>query len=265
LTEYDVKFDELNERVTIQQVAEQMAGVKLRPHKDELRGCCPISQSTNPRHFCITPSLNRYVCFCDTCKTFTKRGGDAIELIRRVRHFDKPLLAAREIVQHFGLDGTTPPEAKTETGHTSKKGFDHVAYQKRLQPSHDALNDCGVDFETIKAWGGGYANGNGALGGRLVLPLCELDGTINGFVGVALKGEDPELKYPNGVTVPFFFGLHMVQENRDLHIVYNPLDALRYAEDGYNVIAALIPLTREVLASLITIMNTKNITDLEFH
>ena len=264
MTAYDVKFDELNEHVTIQQVAEQMLGIRLRPHKDELRGCCPISQSTNPRHFCITPSLNRYVCFCDECKKFAKRGGDAIELVRRVRRHDKPLAAAKEIQKHFGFDGSAP-ETQPEPGHKVKRDFDHIGYQKKLLPTHDALAECGVTGETIKAWGGGYATGNGALGGRLALPLCDLDGTINGFVGVTLKGEDPDLKYPNGVVTPFFFGLHMVQAERELHIVYHPLDVLRYAEDGYNVIAALTPLTRDVLAELTTIMDAKAITDLEFH
>lgn len=208
--------------------------------------------------------MNRYVCFCDPCKSFAKRGGDAIELVRRVRRLEKPIAAAREIVQHFRLDGTTP-EKSGEPTEKGKPGFDHKAYQKKLQRAHDALKDCGIDFEVIKAWGGGYATGNGALGGRLALPLCELDGTINGFVGVTLKGEDPELKYPNGVATPYFFGLHMVAAERELHIVYQPLDALRYAEDGYNVIAALTPLTRDLLAELITIMDAKSITDLEFH
>jgi len=264
LATYDVDFDKLNDHVTIQKVAEQMLGMKLRPYKDELRGCCPISQSTNSRHFCITPGLNRYVCFCDECKKFVKRGGDAIELVRRIRRHDKPLQAAREIAKHFGLDGTTP-EKTQESGEKAKQGFDHKAYQRKLQPTHDALKDCGVDFETIKAWGGGYATGSGALGGRLALPLSELDGTINGFVGLALKGEEPSLKYPSGVATPFFFGLHKVQEERDLHIVYHPLDALCYAEDGYNVIASLTPVTREVLTKLIELMDAKNITDLEFH
>jgi hypothetical protein len=264
LTAYEVDFDKLNEQVTVEKVAEQMLGIKLRPHKDELRGCCPISQSTNPRHFCITPSLNRFVCFCDECKKFAKRGGDAIELVRRVRRFDKPLAAAKEIKQHFGLDGTAT-EASPEITQQSKRGFDPIGYQKRLLPGHDALSDCGVTTETIKEWGGGYVTGSGALGGRLGLPLCDLAGIITDFVGVALKGEEPELKYPQGVIAPFFFGLHMVKEERELHIVYNPLDALRYAEDGYNVIASLTPLTRQVLAELITIMDARKITDLEFH
>jgi len=264
LTAYDIDFDKLNEQVTIQQVAEQMLGMKLRPYKDELRSCCPISQSGNSRHFCITPDLNRYVCFCDECKKFAKRGGDAIELVRRVRRHDKPLAAAREIAKHFGLDGTKP-ETPQEPGKHATHGFDHIAYQKRLQPNHEALAECGITGETIQAWGGGFATGSGALGGRLALPVSDNEGRITGFVGIALKGEEPDLKYPQGVIAPFFFGLHMVQEDRALHIVYHPLDALRYAEDGYNVIASLTPFTREVLASLITLMDAKKITDLDFH
>src|ERR1019366_1691094 len=192
----DVDFDALNAKVTIQQVAEQMLGMRLRPYKDELRGCCPISQSTNPRHFCITPAMNRYVCFCDDCKKFPKRGGDAIELVRRVRHYEKSLQAAKEIEKHFGLDGTAPAQPTQQTTQKSKSDFDALKYQKRLQPSHEALRDCGVTTETIKAWGGGYAIGNGALAGRLALPLCEMDGTITGFFGVSLTDEDPMLKYP---------------------------------------------------------------------
>jgi hypothetical protein len=267
VAEYELDFDTLKAEVTILQVAESMIGMKLKPTKaDEFRACCPISQGTNPRHFVITPSLNSFVCFCDECKKFPKRGGDAIELVRRCRRLDKPLPAAKEIAKHFGFNGSQPTrEDRQQPAQEPKDGFDPVAYQKRLQPDHEALANCGVTPETIKAWGGGYAVGSGALAGRLVLPLCDTEGIIKGFVGVALKGEDPELKYPKGVTPPFFFGVHMVQEGKDLHLVHHPLDAMRYAEDGYNVIACLTPLTRDVLVSLLGLLDAKRITGWEPH
>jgi len=242
-----------------------MLGMRLKPYKDELRACCPISRSMNPRHFCITPTMNRYVCFCDECKKFPKHGGDAIELLRRIRRFDKPLPAAKEIAKHFGINVAKSADEIAQPT-TDQKGFDASAYQKKLQPTHEALTDCNVSSETIKAWGGGYATGNAALGGRLALPLCDTEGTIKGFFGVALKGEDPdEIKFPQGVVAPFYFGVHMVKEERDLHIVYHPLDALRYAEDGCNVIAMLTPVTRDVLVSLTALMDAKKIRGIEFH
>lgn len=260
MTEHKLDFDALNEKVTIQQVAENMLGVKLRPIKDELRGCCPISQSTNPRHFCITPRMNRYVCFCDHCKTFPRRGGDGIELVRRAKKLETPLQAAKEIQAHFGLNGSPPAQPEKP-----KSDFNARAYQRKLQPHHDALKDCGVSGETIEAWGGGFATGNGALGGRLALPLCDMDGTPTGFVGLSLKDEDPDLKYPAGVEIPHFFGVHKIQGERNLHIVYHPLDVLLYSEDGYNVIAVLCPITHEVLMELAVLMETKRLTDLDFH
>lgn len=182
-----------------------------------------------------------------------------------MRRYDKPLAAAKEIAKHFGLEGQQLAEERQVPAEGTKGRFDAVAYQKRLLPDHEALKDCGVASATIRAWGGFYVTGGGALGGRLALPLCDLEGTIKGFVGVALKGEDPDLKYPSGVVVPFFFGVQMVQEERDLHIVTHPLDALRYAEEGYNVIASLTPITRDVLTSLTGLMDAKKITGLEFH
>jgi DNA primase len=267
VAEYELSFEKLKAEVTIMQVVEDMLGMKMKPTKaDELRSCCPISQGANPRHFVVTPSLNSFVCFCDECKKFPKRGGDAIELVRRMRRFDKPLPAAKEIAKHFGINSSEPVEQKAQEPVIKPKGtFDPVAYQKRLQPDHEALAECGVTAETIKAWGGGYATGSGSLAGRLVLPLTDIEGDIRGFVGVALKDEEPDLKYPTGVTPPFFFGVHMVQEGRDLHIVYHPLDALKYADDGYNVIAVLTPLTRDVLVSLLGLMDAKGITGWEPH
>ncbi len=264
--EHALSFDRLNKQVTIQQVAEQMLGIKLMAHKDGLRACCPISQSTDPRHFVVTPSVNRYVCFCPECKKFPKRGGDAIELVRRMRRFDGPLPAANEIAKHFGLIGTQQAQEPPKESNPEGTGrFDALAYRKRLQPNHEALKDCGVSGETIKAWGGGYC-ATGALGGRLSMPLCDIEGTIMGFVGIALKGESPDLKYPKGLIVPFFFGLHMVTEERDLHLVWHPIDALRYSEDGIeNVIASLTPITRDALTNLTDVMDAKGITGLETH
>ena len=264
--EHALSFDRLNEQVTIQQVAEQMLGIRLKPYRDELRGCCPISQSTDPRHFVVSPARNRYVCFCPECKKYPKRGGDAIELVRRIRRIDRPLPAAQAIAEHFGLSGPSRSEARPHEPVEQGSGrFDPLAYQKRLQVEHEALAACGVSGDTIRAWGGGYS-ATGALAGRLSLPLSGIDGAITGFVGVALKDETPDLKYPKGMTVPPFFGLHMLKERSDLHLFWHPLDALRYQEDGIeNVIAMLVPVTRDVLASLIELMSAKGITGVEFH
>jgi hypothetical protein len=93
-----------------------------------------------------------------------------------------------------------------------------------------------------------------------------MNGDCVDFVGVALKEDDePDLKYPQGVSPPTFFGAHKIQAERDLHIVYHPLDVLRYAEDGYNVVAVLCPITREVLLELADLMDAKKVPDLEFH
>ncbi len=264
--EHALSFDKLNAQVTIQQVAEQMLGIKLKPYRDELRGCCPISQSTDPRHFVVSPSKNRYVCFCPECRQFPKRGGDAIELVRRMRRFDSPVPAAKAIAEHFGLDGGTQPQDQQRQPTQEESGrFDPLTYQKRLQPDHEALAGCGVTGQTIQAWGGGYS-ATGTLAGRLSLPVCNIEGKITGFVGVALKGETPDLKYPKGMTVPFFFGLHMLTEGRDLHLVCHPLDALRYHEDGVeNVVTLLTPITRDVLTSLIGLVDAKRIIGIEFH
>lgn len=267
MAEYKFSFEKLKREVTILQVVEQLTGTKLKQTKpDEFRGCCPISNGTNPRQFVVTTTINSYVCFCDDCKRFPKRGGDAIELIRRHRRLDNLLAAAKEIAQHFGIacDGGATP-APADQPQDTNGGFDLGAFQRRLQPEHEALSECGVSSDTIKTWRGGYSAGAGSLAGRLALPICNADGSIEGFLGVALKGETPEIKYPKRVNPPQLFGSHLVQAGADLHVVQHPLDVLRYTEDGLNVVGVLQPITPDILTALAALMAAKDIQTVEFH
>src|SRR5579863_10491059 len=114
-----IDFAKIKASVSIEQVAE-MLGIKLTAHKDQLRGPCPITKSTDPRSFVITPSKGVYYSFKEG------KGGDALTLVSKVRGCSIRE-AAEAIAAHFGAEktDTSPPPMQEKE---KKVGFDAERY-----------------------------------------------------------------------------------------------------------------------------------------
>jgi CHC2 zinc finger len=260
---YTHDFKAIKAAVTIQQVLDMLEIRHLTPHGEGLRGQCPICQVTNPRGFVVTPAKGAWYCFSE------KKGGDIIELVAKHGRISQKEAAGR-IASHFKLNGAgqsadnARPQPEAVADGRKPDGFDPRAYQQSLDPAHEALTGLGVSPDTLQLFGGGYAP-KGLHRGRLALPICRCEGTILGFVGIALKGETPELLYPKGFVVPFFLGTQLVKEGT-LYLVQHPLDALHAVDNGVeNVIALLVPLCPDALTSLQALMVGKNCHTLELY
>jgi hypothetical protein len=220
-----IDFAKIKASAPIDQVA-QMLGLKLTAHKDQLRGPCPITKSTDPRSFVITPAKGVFYSFKEG------KGGDALTLVSRVRGCD--IKQAAEIISaHFGADKSdASPQPRQEKERDKKVAFDAERYLASLDPAHESLESLGVSVETLKSWRAGYSP-SGVNRGRLALALHGKDDSIVGYCGMALSdAQQPSLIFPNGVVPSdYIFGSQRVAKG-ELHLVRTPLDVLSAWDNG---------------------------------
>jgi DNA primase len=258
-------FNLIKQQVSIAQVLDMLDIKGLTPHGDTLRGSCPCCKEGNNRSFVVTPARNIFYCFSE------RKGGSVIDLVARFRRIPESQ-AGQQIAAHFGLNGATQgagkaadnaPGAADGTQQRKPAGFDPLEYQKSLDPAHAALADCGVPWQTIRDFDGGYC-AKGLNRGRLTLPVHDATGTILAFMGIALKGEQPELLFPKGFEPPPFFNLHRQGTGGTLILVQTPMDVLRAWDNGLqDAVCPLVPLTPDTLEILAAFMREKERTELE--
>lgn len=239
--------------------------ITLRQDGEQLRGWCPISKGTPTGRapFIVTPSKNAFICFCPECKAaYPKTGGDCIELVARLKKVTTKD-AAGQIAAHFqGADkaADNPSEQQEPAPQSKSTGFDPLAYQKTLDPFHEALD--GFDQGAIKELGGGYSS-KGLNRGRLVLPVQGQSGNIEAFVGIALKGEEPRLLFPKDFGSRYFLNPHMIGEGT-LYVVNDPVELINATASGMtNVLVVLQPLTTLCLCAITALMKSNKCTELE--
>ena len=259
-------FAQIKASVTIAQVLDMLVITGLTPTGDTLRGYCPCCKEGNNRAFVVTPARNIFYCFSE------KKGGSVIDLVARFRRIPEAE-AGRQIAAHFGLNGTSNGPGKVadnvpaiSEGSPERKpgGFDPREYMKNLDPSHAALKDFGIPTATIRDFDGGYC-AKGLNRGRLALPVHDAEGTILGFMGLALKGEQPELLFPKGFEAPPFFNLHRVGAGV-LTLVSSPRDVLRAWDNSLrDVVCPLVTLTPLHLDVLAAFMRERQCDALEFY
>lgn len=261
-------FAQIKASVTITQVIEMLGITGLTPNGDTFRGYCPICKEGNNRAFVVTPARNIFYCFSE------KKGGSVIDLVARFKRIPEAQ-AGQQIAAHFGLNGAATSSAggaskaadnapATSEGTQERKpvGFDPREYMRGLDAGHAALKNFGIPAATIRDFDGGYC-AKGLNRGRLALPVHDADGAILGFMGLALKGEQPDILYPKGFEPPPFFNLHRIGSGV-LTLVSTPRDVLRAWDNSLqDVICPLVPLTPERLEILAALMREKGITEVE--
>jgi DNA primase len=262
-------FATIKAQVSIVQALEMLGIAHLTERGDMLRGACPICKASNGSAFVVTPAKNIFYCFAE------KKGGSIIDLVAKCKSITEAQ-AGQQIAAHFGLNGAAqgackaadnpPPRHEPEVDRKAA-GFDPLEYHRSLDPSHAGLKDCGIPPATIRDFDGGYCS-KGLNRGRLTLPVHDAGGSILGFMGLALKGEQPEIQFPKAFEPPAFFNIHRAAKQRSgsLFIVATPLDVLRAWDNGLlDVICPLVPVTAPVLDQLAAFMRERDIAELEWY
>jgi DNA primase len=250
-------FATLKEKITIVQALE-MLGVMQQLNREGkgFRGPCPICKEGGNRSFQVYPETNSYYCWSE------RKGGSIIDLVARRNRVDEAT-AGRQLASHFKMDS---PRQPADNGSGGAK-FNAEEFAKHLDPAHEALRGLGISAETLRAVGGGYCT-RPSLRGRLALPIRDENGTMTGFFGIALDGQEPELLFPKGTEPPELFNCQAVQAGT-LHVVFHPVDALRAIDSGMdeqrNTIAVLSPLTPALLMTIGTLAQKSGVDIVEFH
>ena len=254
---YAIDFNELKQRVTIEQAAD-MLGIKLTKSGAQRRGTCPICKAGGDRAFVITPAKGLYYCF-GTCS----KGGDAITMAANVRG-----CSLREAAEFLaGKSGGSSRPAKDDDSRNdspqpmTENGLKPLDY---LQASHEAVQALGVSMETAAHFGAGFAP-KGIMRGRFAIPVHDPAGILLAYAGRAVKDESPLLLFPNGFDPrTTIFNAHRIVEG-DLFLVRDPLQVIKAHENGIeNVVAFLTEnVTALQLEQLATLMDERKCEHME--
>ena len=238
------EFSDLRAQIPIERVFTEMLGVTdFRPCGSKQRiGTCPACGSKALK---ITPSMGLCNCF-GKCGL----GGDILKVVARVRKLSLTD-AGNAIEAHFGITTAKPVGAKSTAA-----PFDPIAYQKRLDPEHEALTPLGISSGIIREFRGGWI-GKGKLGNRLALPIHQGD-TIVSFFGIALDGSD--IKLVRDADNHAVFNSNRLIEGDPLTVCRDPLTVLRAAENGdTQVIAIFTDYTPDALRRIASVMDANKI------
>lgn len=263
-----VDYQELKEKVSIEQVLGMMS-LNLKPTGEQLRGCCPVHQGSNPRDFVVTPDKGLWYCF--TCKI----GGDMIKLVAIVEDLSQKE-AALKIAQYFGtVDTVDSNTVNSRTVHSNigqekesqvppkKKGEGNVVALnplKYLETEHEAVLAVGITKDTSEAFNAGYAP-KGILRGRLAIPIYDEDGVLLAYCGRTVRNQTPTLIFPKGFNPEeVIFNVHNIEEGSVVDFCSDPLDILLSFQSGVeNAVCFLTEtITPGQLQNLASFLEEKN-------
>lgn len=269
---YRIDFDELKRSVSMAQVIAYLGlpGLKQKSAK-QWKGVCPFCKSLDCFVVTADGGKDKTGAFnCFKCPA----GGDQIELVSLFRGHSRKdpngaFAAAKELHEKFcgggGGEGKNRSDASPQPQRERRQAFNAEAYAKTLDPAHETLVALGVDAETFRAWGAGYAS-SGINRGRLALPIAARDGTIVGYMGRTVREDTPLLTFPNGLDPQeYIFGVDKVTGGQ-LFLVRDPLDVLKAFEAGCG--NAVCFLTEEIksiqLECLAALMDERQCESLSF-
>ena len=238
-----IDFQELKGRVDIRSACSFLK-LDLKDHGKQLRGPCPVCQSSTERSLVVTPEKGAAYCFT------AKEGGDVIWLSSHI-HGVSTKDAAHLLNEEFS--GTVPVTGNsTSTVPTDRAKEREMQPLSYLQTDHAKLVGLGVLSDTAEHFECGHAP-KGIMRGKLAIPIHNRDGRLLGYCGRNYTGK--ELAFPTGFKPEeHIFNAHRVTEG-DLYLTRDPLEVLLAHENGVeNVVSFLTetfqPIQLEMLASL---------------
>ncbi len=157
----------------------------------DIRGCAPCHDGDNPTGWIYYVDKGKWFCWTEGCHK--EYGSDLIGLVRVVKNcsFKEAVLWSNNFLSN--KNGVTAKELEEKKKsrvsikrdfwqeHTDQKIF-HKSILKKLDTAVKYARFRRLSWAIMRKMGAGYAR-KGRLGGRVVLPVRNIDGNIVGFTG----------------------------------------------------------------------------------
>lgn len=224
---------ELKTRVSILWVLASR-GIPMRRDGQRLVGRCPVHGGDNPRAFVVEPQRNLWYCF-----TACARGGDVIDLIRRLDGVGFHEAVSRLVV--LGGENAplwAPPQPSSRTH------FRPWVRRLNLESDTAFLRDKGIRAATARCFEAGLWTGPGFLAGCVGVRLHDTLGNALGYAGRRLDREESvrrgKWKLPPALPkAQVLFGAHRVPGDDAVVVTECPWGVMRLAQIGVPAVALL--------------------------
>ncbi|MGH7604964.1 MAG: CHC2 zinc finger domain-containing protein [Gemmatimonadaceae bacterium] len=210
--------------------------VELRPcGKNQYRGRCPIHRGEGFDAFHVNLSRNIFHCFA--CGA----GGTVLDFVVAMEG-----CSLRDAA--ITLQSMT---AATESAPGKKK----LVTEKRCAPEplgfvlrgidtkNPYLATRGIDQRTAAHFGVGFYSGPGLLSHRLVIPIHDAQGTLVGYCGRSINGQQPRYRFPPSFPksdLLFNFHRAAATEASSVVVVEGFFDCLKVHQAGIRSVVALM-------------------------
>jgi CHC2 zinc finger len=249
-------FAAIKQQVSVRSAID-LLGLKLTEHQSQWRGPCPICKSGGDRALVITPSKNAFYCFA------AHGGGDVIALASHIRAVGMKdaaaFLAGDRAEPHPKLrNGAEPKKLPEERPKEDVRSLKPLSY---LDPDHESLRALGLEGETCRHFGAGYAP-KGIMRGRLAIPIHDWrTGALVAYCGQSVRGDGGGLTFPKDFDPSaHVFNGHHAQEG-DAILMRDPLEVMVASQNGITngISFFTIDLAAEQFQALASLMQEKSI------
>lgn len=230
-------FAVIKQQVPIRSAIDRL-GLTMTEHAGQWRGPCPACNAGGKRALVVTPAKNAFYCFA------AHGGGDVIALVAHIRATGMKEAASFLVGESAEPEssnavrrGNPSDKSPEERSKEAARSLQPLSY---LEPEHDALRALGLDEETCRAFGAGYAP-KGIMRGRLAIPIHDWrSGELVAYCGRTVRGESPELIFPNGFdATSHVFNGHRIEEGECI-LMRDPLEVMIAAQNGIDTGIALL-------------------------
>jgi hypothetical protein len=222
-------FAAIKQQVSVRSAID-LLGLKLTEHQSQWRGPCPTCKSGGDRALVITPSKNAFYCFA------AHSGGDVIALASHIRSVGMKEAAAFLAGDSAAAENDTSP--RTGYSHNKlpeerqKEDVRSLKPLGYLDPDHESLRAIGLEGETCRHFGAGYAP-KGIMRGKLAIPIQDWrTGHLVAYCGLALRGESKGLSFPKDFDpVLHIFNGDKITEG-EVTLMRDPLEVMAAFQNG---------------------------------
>jgi len=197
-----VDFQQLKERVSIEQVLSHY-DLRLKPAgSGTLRGPCPLPTHTSRAStdsFSVQLGWNVWSCHSASCMAARQGrvGGNVLDLVAALERCS--LRQAGMCLQNwFGAAASrlAPMHHAPATPDLTNPPLRFRLHN--IDCEHPYLTQRGISLATAHTFGVGLYPGPGFLAGRLVVPIHDHSGQLIAYAGRSLTGEQPKYRFPAG-------------------------------------------------------------------